>query len=72
MQDPQEVTRGFEPAARLLSWPDVQKIVPLSRSTVWRNIRAGRFPPPLQISPGRVAWSEPDILTWLAAQKRAL
>jgi prophage regulatory protein len=71
MQHLKEVTRGFEPAVRLLSWVEVQKIVPLSRSTVWRRIRDGRFPVPLQISPGRVAWLEQEILAWLAAQNRA-
>jgi predicted DNA-binding transcriptional regulator AlpA len=55
---------------KLLSWSELRKVVPLSRSTVWRRVRDGRFPAPLQISPGRVAWREDDIRAWMAAQKR--
>jgi prophage regulatory protein len=55
---------------RLLPWPQLQQRIPLSRTTVWRRIRDGRFPRPLQISPGRVAWVEAEIVTWIAQQRR--
>jgi prophage regulatory protein len=62
-------TSQFE---RLISWPELRDRIPLSRSTIWRRIRDNRFPPPLQISTGRVAWAESDIQAWMAAQKRAI
>jgi len=48
----------------------LRRRIPLSRSTIWRRIRDGNFPAPIQISPGRVAWLDRDILAWMAAQKQ--
>jgi prophage regulatory protein len=57
-------------APRLIAWPELRRRIPLSRSTIWRRIRDGNFPAPIQISPGRVAWLDRDILAWMAAQKQ--
>ncbi len=57
---------------RLISWPELKELVPLSRTTVWRRVREGRFPAPLQISRGRVAWRESDVVSWIASQQRAI
>ena len=57
---------------RLLPWPQVKQRIPLSRTTVWRRVRDGRFPRPLQISAGRVAWLESEIVDWIAEQQRTL
>jgi prophage regulatory protein len=35
-----------------------------SRSTLREMIREGRFPRPIRISPGRVAWSAAEIRAW--------
>jgi predicted DNA-binding transcriptional regulator AlpA len=40
----------------------------MGRATAWRLERAGDFPPPVKISPGRVAWRESDILAWQASR----
>jgi predicted DNA-binding transcriptional regulator AlpA len=40
----------------------------LSRSTIYREISAGRFPPPHQLSPGRVGWSRSETRAWKAAR----
>ena len=57
-------------APRLIAWPELRRRIPLSRSTIWRRIRDGNFPAPIQISPGRVAWLESDILAWMTAKQR--
>lgn len=44
---------------------EVQTITTLSRVTLWRRIKDGNFPPPVQISPGRVAWTRRSIHEWL-------
>ena len=49
-------------------WAWVQTVTSLSRTTVWRQIRAGAFPAPIKISPGRVAWRESDVVAWLNAR----
>ena len=49
---------------RLLRLPEVQKLIPLSRSTLWRAIRKGKFPAPVRISENAVAWRASDIQQW--------
>jgi len=40
---------------------------PIGRSaaSIWNDIKAGRFPAPVQIGPGAVAWKGEDIQKWL-------
>lgn len=49
---------------RLLGWERVQDLVGISRSTAWRLQRAGDFPKPVQLSPGRVGWWESELTAW--------
>ena len=51
---------------RLLNWAEVQARVRLSRTTVWRLERAGKFPRRIHVSPGRVAWRESEIDDFVA------
>ena len=53
---------------RFLIWPEVHALVRLSRSTVWRLEQAGKFPPRIRISPGRVAWRESEIRDYVAGR----
>jgi predicted DNA-binding transcriptional regulator AlpA len=41
-----------------------------SRVQLWRDVRAGRFPPPLEIGPNSVAWYRAEIEAWMAARPR--
>jgi predicted DNA-binding transcriptional regulator AlpA len=49
---------------RLLPWPKVKDITGLSRTTAWRLQKAGDFPVPVVISPGRVGWRESELQAW--------
>jgi prophage regulatory protein len=40
--------------------------VGLGTSTVYRYLAEGKFPRPVQIGGGRVAWVERDIDAWIA------
>ena len=40
----------------------------LSRTTIWRMVRAGTFPKAVEVSPGRVAWSEAALNDWIASK----
>lgn len=42
----------------------------LSRTSVWRGVREGWFPSPVSVSPGRVAWFEDEVSSWLASRPR--
>lgn len=55
------------PPDRLLAWPRVKDLTGLSRTTAWRLQKAGDFPPPVRVSPGRVSWRESDIVAWSGA-----
>ena len=50
----------------LLSLDDLQRIVPLSRTTIWRLERQGEFPRRIRIGPNRVAWVETEVEAWIS------
>lgn len=43
----------------------------LSPTTIWREIRAGRFPRNYRTSPGRVGWLQSEIDAWKIARRVA-
>jgi predicted DNA-binding transcriptional regulator AlpA len=53
---------------RLLPWRTVKDLTGLSRTTAWRLQKAGDFPLPVAISPGRVGWRESEIAAWSASR----
>ena len=55
---------------RIVRKPAVCKKVGKSGVQVWRDVRAGKFPPPVQLGPNSVGWFEDEIDAWLAARPR--
>lgn len=49
---------------------DVQKLTTLSNATIWRMVKRGEFPKPVQISPGRVGYRREEVLEALARMGR--
>lgn len=43
----------------------VLEVTTLSHATLWREIKAGRFPRQVRLSPGRVGWRASDLRLWL-------
>lgn len=41
-----------------------------ARSTIWRKVRDGSFPAPVQIGANSIGWPADEISDWLAAQPR--
>lgn len=41
-----------------------------SRQQIWRDIRAGNFPAPIELGPNSVGWYEDEIDEWLASRPR--
>lgn len=39
--------------------------VPLSHSTLWREVAAGRFPAPIKLTERATAWRWGDVKAWL-------
>ncbi|WP_043309531.1 AlpA family transcriptional regulator [Pseudomonas sp. ML96] len=50
---------------RYLREEQVLEVTTLSHATLWREIKAGRFPRQVRLSPGRVGWRASEINTWL-------
>lgn len=56
----------------LLPWRSARPLLgDIGRSTAWRLIRAGKLPPPIRLSPGRVAFRESDIRAFQERQAAA-
>ena len=55
---------------RLLRWSELKGRVPKSRTQVWRDIRAGKFPAPVRIGVNSVAWFEDEIDAYLETLPR--
>lgn len=53
---------------RFLPWKKVKDLTGLSRTTAWRLQKAGDFPVPVAISPGRVGWRESELSAWQASR----
>lgn len=49
----------------MLRQPAVLRRTGLSRTTIWRKIRAGDFPAPKRLGPNSIGWPESVITEWL-------
>ncbi|MEO8484388.1 MAG: AlpA family phage regulatory protein [Acidobacteriota bacterium] len=67
VQDLDSSTRDL----RFLRFPAVRARTGLSRSTIWRLERAGRFPRHRRISTNAVAWVEDEVAAWMRAKLEA-
>jgi prophage regulatory protein len=43
----------------------------LSHATIWRLVRAGKFPAPIRIGARAIAWRLSEIEAWLESRPRA-
>lgn len=51
---------------RLISLKQVLHLIPLSKSEIYRRIKAGTFPKQVRLGPSRVAFSEAEVGRWIA------
>ena len=54
--------------SRLLRLPEVCQETRLARSTLYKLIRAGEFPPPVKLTAKTSAWRGADIAAWKASR----
>lgn len=59
-----------QPPRKMLNLKQVLAIVPISRSTIYREMEEGRFPKAREIAPRRIAWYEDDLAAWQLALDR--
>ena len=55
------LVRGYNGASRKCGKGRVQ---------IWRDVRANRFPAPIELGPNSVAWFEDELDAWLASRPR--
>ena len=56
---PQHQTVDF-----LLPRKTVEKLSGLSRATIYRLMKSGKFPRPLSIGTGAVRWRQSEVIAW--------
>ena len=56
------------PPFRMLRFADVIECTGLSRTTIWRRIRAGTFPAPLSLGENSCGWPENLIQEWIESR----
>jgi prophage regulatory protein len=54
----------------ILRHPQVLRITGLSRTTLWRLERQGRFPKRLRLASNSVGWLDADIQRWIESRPR--
>ena len=61
MNAPRKIIRGYK---------RVEDQVGKSRVQIWRDIKAGVFPAPLELGPNSVGWYQDEIDDWLKSRVR--
>lgn len=64
-------TPADEPPRVLARLPVVLKVTGLGRSTIYRWIADGSFPPPVRLGPRAVAWRWSDLDRWTQSRDLA-
>lgn len=59
------------PTDRLLRWPEVFRLTGISRTTIWRMEKQGRFPRHVNVSPSIAGWWASDVEAFLDSLKQA-
>ena len=50
------------PQVGFIRLPQVLKIIPVSKSTWWAGVKAGRFPKPVKLGPRMTAWRVSSVM----------
>ena len=61
---------GAEPTQWIIRLPDVLRRTGLSRTSIWRKVRAGDFPAPVALGPNAIGWFAGEIAEWLSNRPR--
>ena len=53
----------------LIRFPEVQNMVGLSRTTIWRLEQKGKFPSRRKLGENSVAWIKEEVEKWIMTRK---
>lgn len=62
---------AFSASQSVLRLPAVKSRTGLSRTSVYKKIALGEFPPPIRLGARAVAWVESEVEAWLADRIKA-
>ena len=57
--------------SNLLTRREVESRFGISKTTIYRKVADGSFPPPIQIGARAVRWDEAEIAEWLRGRPRS-
>ncbi len=66
-----QTRRTYDPISDMVAPKDLPLVIGISTATAWRLRRAGQFPLPIKVSPGRLTWRRTDLTSWLAEREKA-
>lgn len=52
----------------ILRLPVVLEMTGLSRTTIWRQVKAGTFPGPIKLGARAVGWLRSEVEDWIQSQ----
>jgi prophage regulatory protein len=55
---------------RLIRLPELQTLIPLSRTGIWRGVAAGALPRPIRLSKNVNAWRLDEVTAFIQEQTR--
>ena len=55
---------------KIIRLPEVQERIPKSRTQIWRDVRAGKFPAPVSLGPNSIGWYSDEIDEYQAFLRR--
>ena len=61
-------TKPVIPRDRLLRLPDVETATGCKKSTIYKLMKEGKFPPCVRITARMTAWPESAVLAWVQAR----
>jgi predicted DNA-binding transcriptional regulator AlpA len=69
---PETVQSSAVSAEIIRGWRGVSAATGKSRVQIWRDIRAGRFPAPVELGPNSIGWYRNEIDAWITGRPRRM
>lgn len=65
VQAPEHGSEAGSRIDRILKRPQVEALTGLSRTTIYEEIKAERFPQQIKLGPRSVGWLESEVMDWI-------
>lgn len=63
--DAPTVERASLPETGFVRQKLLLRVIPFSKTTLWRRVQSGEFPKPVRLSKGITAWRAEDLRRWI-------